>query len=235
MLLNVRDAAALLNTTERQLYRWVDDEAIPFQRIREEIRFNRSELLEWATNRRLPVSAHAFDSDDPQDAAPSLVDALLAGGVHPGVNAQDRDDAIRRSLELVPLPESVDRELVVELMLAREAAGSTAVGHGIAMPHVRHPIVAPGSPPLVAVVYLAKAISFDAPDREPVHTIVLIVSPTVRGHLQMLARVAGALSDRSFRAAIDGRASLDGLCHEAAELDAQLGTVARAKEIEGSG
>jgi nitrogen PTS system EIIA component len=232
MLLNVRDAAALLDTTERQLYRWVDDEEIPFQRIREEIRFNRSELLEWATNRRLPVSAHAFDSDDPQDAAPSLVDALRAGGVHPGIDAASREDAIRTSIDRLHLPESVDRELVVELMLVRELAASS---DGVSLPHVRHPIVAPGSPPMVAVMHLAAPIPSAAPDRSPIRTIVLIVSPTVRAHLQLLARVAGALADPAFRAAIDRRASLDELCGEAARLDAQLGTVAHSRGTEGSG
>src|SRR5262245_27678578 len=121
MLLNVRDAAALLDTTERQLYRWVDDEEIPFQRIREEIRFNRSELLEWATARRLTVSARAFDSEDPEDTPPSLALALRGGGVQSNVQAPDRGAAIRSCIERLPLPESVDRELVTASMLARES------------------------------------------------------------------------------------------------------------------
>ncbi len=223
MLLNVRDAAALLNTTERQVYRWVDDEQIPFQRVREEIRFNRTELLEWATHRRLTVSTRAFDSEDPRDRATSLADALRAGGVLTAIDAADRDDAIRKVLAGMALPESIDRELVVESMLARESASSTALGDGIAIPHVRHPIVAPGAPARLTVAYLAEPIAFGALDRTPVHTIFMIVSPTVRGHLQLLARVAEALAEPQFRAALDRRADLEQLCREATRLDARAG------------
>ena len=40
----------------------------------------------------------------------------------------------------VPLPEGVDREFLLHLFLAREASASTAIGDGIAIPHVRNPI-----------------------------------------------------------------------------------------------
>jgi hypothetical protein len=53
-----------------------------------------------------------------------------------------------------------------------------------------------------------------------VSTLFLIVSPTVRKHLQMLAHVARALSDEGFRAALGRRAPVDELAAEAARLEA---------------
>ncbi len=41
----------------------------------------------------------------------------------------------------LPLPEAIDRDLLLRLFLAREALASTAVGDGIALSHVRNPIV----------------------------------------------------------------------------------------------
>ncbi|MGZ6096507.1 MAG: helix-turn-helix domain-containing protein, partial [Polyangiales bacterium] len=77
MLLTVRDAAKLLRTAESQIYRWVDDGDIPFQRVNEQIRFHRAELLEWATARRLPVSVEMFDDGDTDGhGLPSLAAAL---------------------------------------------------------------------------------------------------------------------------------------------------------------
>src|SRR5574338_1396782 len=132
MLLTVREAAELLKVTERQVYRWVDEEEIPFQRIRDQVRFNRTDLLEWATSRRLPVSFEAFDADlDADEQGPSLARALRAGGVHPDVPAVDRDSALRAAVERTPMPATVDREWIVEVLVARENTVSTAIGGGI--------------------------------------------------------------------------------------------------------
>jgi PTS system nitrogen regulatory IIA component len=218
MLLTVRDAAQLLETSERQIYRWVDEEEIPFQRVREMIRFNRSELLEWATTRHMRVSLAAFESEDPDDHAPALADAILAGGVHADVPATDREAAIRAVVERTSLPDTIDRELLVELLTIREATSSTAIGDGVAIPHVRHPVVAPGAPATVTICYLAAPIPFGAADGKPVHTIFVIVSPTILAHLQLLAHVARALSDDGFRTALGRHAAVEDLAREAKRI-----------------
>jgi PTS system nitrogen regulatory IIA component len=221
MLLNARDAARLLQTSEQQLYRWVDAEEIPFQRIRDQVRFNRTELLEWATTRRLPVAFDAFEnSDDPDEPAPSLAEALRIGGVHHDVPATSRDDALAAVVELTPVPESLDRELVTAMLVARETTSSSAVGEGIAIPHVRHPVVAPGAAATVSVSYLRTPLAFGARDGVPVHTVFMIVSPTVLAHLQILARLAKALLDAGFRAALARHAPLAELVVEARRLEA---------------
>jgi PTS system nitrogen regulatory IIA component len=221
MLLNARDAARLLQTSEQQLYRWVDAEEIPFQRIRDQVRFNRTELLEWATTRRLPVAFDAFaTSGDPEEPAPSLADALRIGGVHRDVPAASRDEVLAAIVEHTPMPESLDRELVTAMLVARETTSSSAVGEGIAIPHVRHPVVSPVAVATVSVSYLRTPLSFGARDGVPVHTLFMVVSPTVLAHLQLLARLAKALHDPGFRDALARRAPLEGLVTEAARIEA---------------
>jgi PTS system nitrogen regulatory IIA component len=220
MLLTVPDVAALLACTERQVYRWVDEGEIPFQRVRDQVRFNRTDLLEWATARRLPISLEAFDANlDPEDRAPSLMQALGVGGVHHDVPDTDRDSALRAAVERTPMPASLDRDFLVEVLIARENTVSTAVGDGIAIPHVRQPVVAPGAAAVVSVSYLRTPVAFGAPDGKPVHTLFLIVSPTVRAHLQMLAHLARAILDPGFRAALDRHAPTDELVAEADRLE----------------
>ena len=51
MGLTVRDAARLLSTDENQVHRWIEAGEIPFDRAHDQLRLNRSELLEWATTR----------------------------------------------------------------------------------------------------------------------------------------------------------------------------------------
>ena len=42
MLLTVREAAKLLSTPEKKIYRWVDDGEMPFHRVNDQIRFHRA-------------------------------------------------------------------------------------------------------------------------------------------------------------------------------------------------
>lgn len=221
MLLTAQEAAVLLSTTERQVYRWIDEGSIPFERVRDQVRFNRTELLEWATSKGVPVSPRAFDADDEAEArAPSLAAALRRGGVHLGVPATDRDAALRAVVERTPMPPSLDPDFVVEVLVARENLVSTALGDGIAIPHVRQPLVAPGAEATVSVSHLSHPVPFGAADPEPVRIVFLIVSPTIRAHLQLLAQVARALVDKAFRAALERRASAEELAAEAARLEA---------------
>jgi PTS system nitrogen regulatory IIA component len=218
--LTARQAAALLGTSERQIYRWVDEEEIPYQRVKEQVRFNRTELLEWASSRRLGISISGFDQAGDEPAGPRLAEALRRGGVHADLPGADRESVLRSVVELTALPPSSDRELITEALLARERSASTAIGEGVAVPHVRHPVVAPGEPCSVGVFYLRQALPFGAPDGKPVRTVFMIVSPTVNAHLQIFARLAHALQDERFSQAIARRAGVEELEAEAARIDA---------------
>jgi nitrogen PTS system EIIA component len=235
MLLTVRDAAALLRSTEREVYRWVGEAEIPFQRVRGQVRFNRIDLLEWALSRRLPIAIGQFDTGlEPEDRAPSLAQALRLGGVHHDVSATNRNAALRAVVERAPMPASLDREFVIEVLIARKSSVSTAIGNGIAIPHVRQPVVAPGAPAMVSVAFLRTPVIFGAPDDRPVHTIFLIVSPTVRTHLQMLAHVARALLDPGFRSALDRRAPTEELAALARRFEEAPASVPPPRRSEGA-
>src|SRR5438128_3133503 len=94
MLLTVREAAKLLSTPEKKIYRWVDDGEMPFHRVNDQIRFHRAELLEWATAKKLPVSVEMFhDEDQDAEALSSLSRAIETGGVHYHVAGSDGQSA----------------------------------------------------------------------------------------------------------------------------------------------
>ena len=225
MHFTVRDAAKLLQTTEKQIYGWVDEGDIPFETVNEQVRFNRSELLEWATLRRLPIAPDAFRESIPEDEPPlpSLAEALAAGGVH-RVDAKDREGVLRQVVAAMPLKEQADRELLFQVLIAREGMGSTAVGDGIAIPHVRAPAVFHQVPVSITLCYLDNPVDFAAPDGRPVHTLFSIVSPNIRGHLELLAKLAAALHEPGFKAALGRRAGAD-------ELLAAVGRSRASKSI----
>lgn len=195
---------------------------LPAYRVNEQYRFNRAELLEWATSRRVNVSAEIFAEPLNGHTPVGLADAILAGGIHHDVVCSDKTEALRSAVELMPLPQEVDRDFVLQVILARESLGSTAVGNGIALPHVRNPVVMHVPRPMVTLCFLKKPVAFDALDGQPVHTLFTMLSPTVRSHLQMLARLSFALNQPDFAGVISRHGSREDILHACEAVDRSI-------------
>lgn len=223
MQLTVRDAARLLEVSEKTVYRWAQKGEIPVTRVNDQYRFNRVELLEWATSRKIPVSPDIFTETEDQGAAlPSLAEALEAGGVFYRLGGADVRAVLAEVVEYLRLPEEVDRGYLLQVLVAREALGSTGVGDGIAIPHVRNPIVLHVPRPTVTLCFLDHPVEFGALDGQPVTTLFTLVSPTVRGHLHLLSRLAFCLRDPAVREALRGQARRDALLGLVRAAEAKL-------------
>lgn len=223
MQLSVKDTAKLLNVTEKTIYRWIKQQVIPFYRINEQFRFNRSELLDWATSRRIQVSSEIFqEAESSKSPLPSLSDTLRQGGIFYRIGGNDKPTVLRAIVEVLNLPEAVDREFLYQVLMARETLGSTGIGDGIAIPHVRNPVVLHVSKPSIALCFLDHPIDFRAIDGQPVGTLFTLISPTVRAHLHMLSRLGFVLQDQDFKQAIKRQASRDELTEALAKAEAAL-------------
>lgn len=216
MKLSVPDAAVFLGADEAQVSDWIEEEELPAQRIRGHYRINRADLLEWATARGIAVAPRAFRLDR---GTPSLAEALRAGGVHRDVGGEDLAGVIRNIVALLPLADGADREMLLHILLARESLGVTPVGDGIAIPHVRTPIILSPAGAVIALSFLTAPLELRAPDGLPVDIFFLLVCPTVHVHLAMLAKLAYGLKDAAFRAAVRERASTEEIVALAAALE----------------
>jgi PTS system nitrogen regulatory IIA component len=223
MRLTVRDVARLLSVSERTIYRWIEQGTLPAQRVNEQHRFSRAELLEWATARKMTVSAALFDdATDDERTSSGFAHALEAGGVIYGAGGTDTRAVLRAVVGQMQLPPKVDRGVLLRILLARETLQSTGIGDGIAIPHVRNPIVLRVPRATITLAFLATPVDFGALDGKPVDTLFLLVSPTVREHLRLLARLSFALHDAGFRSAVNRRTRAEEILAEARRVDATL-------------
>ena len=227
--LSVRDAARLLSVSESEVYHWVEDGDIPFIVVDHHPLFNREELLEWATARHLPLSVALFADDDTGSHPVALAGALAGGGVHRDVAGTDLGSTLRAIVDCLPIEDDADREMVLDILRAREAQASTGIGRGIAIPHVRAPLVFAGRPAAIALCFLANPVPFEAIDDQPVTTVFAMMTPTVRVHLQLLSRLSAALHDPGFADAIRRRADADTILAEARRVDAAMANPATPK------
>ncbi|HZF12875.1 MAG TPA: PTS sugar transporter subunit IIA [Thermoanaerobaculia bacterium] len=223
MKLTVRDAADLLGVSEKTIYRWIQGGSIPAYKISDQYRFNRAELLEWATSQRLNVSPRILEEPESERTPlPGLAEALQRGGVHYRVSGQTKEATLRSVVALLPLPDEVDRAFLLNVLLAREALGSTGIGDGIAIPHVRNPIVLHVEQPIVSLCYLEDKVDYGAIDGKPVRILFTLVTPTVRAHLHLLSRLAYLLRQPRFHDAVEAEERRETIQALAREIEASI-------------
>ena len=204
MLLKASEIAALLGIEEGAVIKWIKKEKLPAALVKGSYRINRVDLLEWATEHGIKVPPELFAAAQADIHYPSLAEALEAGGVHCGVPGADKLSVLRSVVNLMELPPQMDPEFLLQVLLAREALGTTAVGDGIAIPHVRNPILLQNKPaPAISLCFLENPIDFGALDGKPVRILFMLTSPTVKVHLHLLSRLAYALHDAQFRATLN--------------------------------
>lgn len=138
---------------------------------------------------------------------PPLSVLLRDGGVFHDIAGGDKKHVLAQFVERLPLPPEQDRKFLLDVLEAREALGSTGIGDGIAIPHVRNPIVLHVVRPFVTLGLLEKPIDFEAVDGKPVHALFMVVSPLVPTHLKILAQLGFVLRDDMLRRMLRERAS----------------------------
>lgn len=199
MNLSVKDAATLLQVSEKTIYRWIKKDVIPAYRIHGQHRFNRSELLEWATSRRMGLAPEAFDeAETATQELPTLTESLQGGGIIYRLEGKTREEVLSCLVDNLRLPDAVDRGYLLQTLLARERLASTSVGDGIAIPHPRNPILQPAEKPFVTLAFLEDEVDFHALDGKPVNILFCLMAPSLRVHLHLLSMLGFALHDRNF-------------------------------------
>ncbi len=95
----------------------------------------------------------------------------------------------------------ISRSVVYDSLFSRERLGSTALGHGIAIPHGRIKGLREAT---CAFVRTKNPIPFDAPDGKPVTLIFVVLVPehATEHHLQILGQLAEMFSSEQTRDAL---------------------------------
>lgn len=206
MQLTLRDAAGYLGVNEATLRRWITDRDVPVHEVDERVYLNAVELWEWAVEHGVQVSRRLLEhARRAPDTVPPMSELLRAGGIFHDIEAPDKLAVLREFVARLPLPPEQNRDALLSVLEAREAMGSTGIGDGIAIPHVRNPIVLHVAQPFVTLGLLRHPVDFEAFDGRPVHALFMVVSPTVPVHLRILGQLGFLLRDDTLRAMLRDR------------------------------
>ncbi|NJK89823.1 MAG: PTS sugar transporter subunit IIA [Myxococcales bacterium] len=129
-----------------------------------------------------------------------ISDILAEERVMPHLVAESRDDALRQIVDHLVSHSSaeLDREKILRLLVQRERAGSTGIGHSIAIPHAKVPGL---EQPVGCFARAPDGVDFSSLDGQPAHLIMTLLAPEGRAsqHLKALARASRLFQSAEFR------------------------------------
>ncbi|OHB63491.1 MAG: hypothetical protein A2Y77_15650 [Planctomycetes bacterium RBG_13_62_9] len=205
--MTLEEVARLLGADARRVERMAKRGEIPCQKIGGQFRFNRAEITGWLQQSMGAMSHDHLAQVDagittqrqtPQDEA-LLTPLLRPEAVSTNLGSRTKNSTLR---ELVLLADKTglvhDAQELLEAVIHREEMCSTAIEHGIAIPHPRRPLPETIAEPILVVARTSQGIAFGAPDGRLTTLFFLTASQDDRHHLHILARLCRMLRDEDF-------------------------------------
>ena len=140
----------------------------------------------------------------------TIGDLLDPGAISLRVSAANKRQVLNVIADVAARALGVDAEAAFDGLMEREAAGSTGVGQGVALPHAR----LPGLDRVRAVfVRLETPVAFSAVDDKPVDLLVALFAPPEANsqHLRALARVSRMMRQPELREQLRQARSADAI------------------------
>jgi PTS system nitrogen regulatory IIA component len=130
-----------------------------------------------------------------------LREIVVEKAIITSLQSSKRDEVLGELLDALVAADAIGadrRDHYLKEALKRERKGSTGFGHGVAVPHVK----ASGLDRLTVAIGISEAgVDFNALDKQPVHSIFLLISPEERPeeHIDAMEAIFGNLSKDQFR------------------------------------
>lgn len=196
MQLTINDIVRTFEVSEQTVAGWIDKKNMPCVRANEQYRFNYIELLDWALEKKIKLTPEVLAlGEREEDDAGVLYQAIKTGNIHYDIPGESWEEVLRTIVDVLPLPPMLNKKSLWQMLIAREKMMSTAIGNGIAIPHVRNPVVLHVDHPSISLCFLKKPVDFKALDGKPVFIVFTILSPSVKKHLGILSRLAFCLQN----------------------------------------
>ena len=201
-ILTIEEVAKYLRVSDRTVYDWAQKGEIPAGKIGTVWRSKKSEVEKWV-NERLSSSSNTKKTDD----AVQVKNILSPDRVVFITQSAKRDALTELANVLANAPQVKRGDELLSEILKREELMSTAVGRGIAIPHVRLSSV---TDLVMAVGVCRTPISdFQTVDDKPVNLLIMIAAAYNQHtyYLQTISYFSAKLKSQELRDAISNAAT----------------------------
>ncbi len=195
-ILTIEEVAKYLRVSDRTVYDWAQKGEIPAGKIGTVWRFKKSEVENW-------VNARLSSNTAKQAEINVQIRNILSPDRIVFINHTSKHDALVELADvLATAPQVKDGQKLTQEILKREELMSTAIGRGIAIPHVRLSSI---TDLVMAVGVCKKNIAdFQTLDDEPVNLLFMIAAAYNQHsyYLKTISQFSAKLKDSDLRAAI---------------------------------
>lgn len=190
-VMTLAEVADFLQLAEKTVLRMAHKGQIPAAKVASQWRFLRSILKDWLASQMLtgllPKAPYlAENTRDISQFKGIIRPDLIRTVIQPGSK-----DSILQQL-IAPLRETgfaQQPDLFLQKTIEREKMMTTAIGHGVAMPHPRKPIENMFPESAIVIGICPQGTDFDAIDGQSVHLFFLICATREDIHLQLMAKI----------------------------------------------
>ncbi len=128
-----------------------------------------------------------------------LSEIIEIENIIPELRAKDKKSVLGELADVISTRDpSIDKGMLVKVLVEREHLGSTGIGDGVAIPHGKLNCV---GRPIVSFGRSKEGLDFDSMDGQPAYLFFLLLAPENSSgvHLQVLTRIARMLKKSAFR------------------------------------
>ncbi|HUS90592.1 MAG TPA: PTS sugar transporter subunit IIA [Phycisphaerae bacterium] len=191
-VMTLTDVAEYLQLAERTVLRMAQRGEIPAAKVASQWRFLRPLVREWLVGHMQTFSLSSVtEASSGRPALLPLGEVLHADLMTFDIEPGPKESVLRQLMApLVRTGFAKDPARLLAGLVDRERLMTTAVGHGIAIPHPRHTIAGMFPEPAIAVGLCPRGTDFRAIDDQLVHVFFLICATREEVHLQLMARLS---------------------------------------------
>ncbi len=193
-ILTIEEVAKYLRVSDRTVYEWAQKGEIPAGKIGTVWRFKKDEIEKWVDDRL--ATSRKKKNEEPQISAKNILspDRIVI------LDYSSKHDVLMKMSEvLAKAPQVKNSKELFKEIVKREELMSTAIGQGIAIPHVRLTSVTD----LVMAVGVSKCdiLDFDPVDSKPVNLVLMIAAAENQHtyYLHTISYFSGKLKDEDFK------------------------------------
>ncbi len=128
-----------------------------------------------------------------------IIDLLAPESILPDLQAANKRTVLEELAKpLIPGPDGLTLQTVLEVLQDRERLGSTGIGDNVAIPHGKLPQL---SRLMLSFGRSLKGVDFDSMDGKPSHLFFMLLAPVNSAglHLKALAKISRMLMNQTFR------------------------------------
>ena len=222
-ILTAKEVASYLKVNERTVLKYANEHKLPAVKVGGQWRFKREVLDRWLEGQM---------GTSPQAAPPSgdgavtvsewLRPELVLADLQATSGGQVLDALVRACTES---DHTLDGQGLLAALVRREQLCSTALGQGVAFPHVRDGNLRLSDRPVLALARVPAGVAFGAADGQPTYLFFMVYAPTTKLHLRILARLSQLVRDPAIVAELRRAADAQAIVRLLREAEANIARV----------